>query len=198
MNYLGHIYLSGFNEPLLVGNFIGDYVKGKRFMAYPDAIRRGILYHRAIDHYTDQNRHWQSVRELLRPLYGRYAGVVADVFTDHFLAANWQQFSEVPLSWQAKWAYAALLKHYDQLPHRVQGFLPYLIQHRRLQSYATFEGIEVSLAIMSKYTSLPDNTSRAMLLLHDDYQPLKKHATSFVAAISRYRDELLNIASAIK
>jgi acyl carrier protein phosphodiesterase len=134
MNYLGHIYLSGENEQLMTGNFIGDYVKGKGYLNYPAEIQRGILFHREIDHYTDQHPNWKIIRETIRPIYGRYAGVVADLFADHILAKNWAEFSEINLNWKSKWAYAVLLKHYNHLPPVVQSFLPYLIQHRRLQS----------------------------------------------------------------
>ena len=41
MNYLAHIYLSGANEEILVGNFIGDYVKGFELSKYSDQIRKG-------------------------------------------------------------------------------------------------------------------------------------------------------------
>ena len=103
MNYLGHIFLSGKNEQLLVGNFIGDYVKGKQYLHYPEEIRKGILLHRAIDDFTDRNAHWMNVRELFRPIYKRYAGVVADVVIDHFLAKNWSHFSDEQLDWYSKW-----------------------------------------------------------------------------------------------
>ncbi|MFW6268359.1 MAG: ACP phosphodiesterase, partial [Marinilabiliaceae bacterium] len=34
MNYLAHLYLSGDDPEILMGNFIGDYVKGRRFTRY--------------------------------------------------------------------------------------------------------------------------------------------------------------------
>ena len=88
MNYLGHIYLSGYNDELLVGNFIGDYVKGKAYLNYPKVIKEGILLHRKIDDFTDSNEHWRHVKKSLQPIYRKYAGVVADIIIDHFLAKN--------------------------------------------------------------------------------------------------------------
>ena len=75
MNYLGHIFLSGEDEQLLVGNFIGDYVKGTQYQHYPHKMQKGIILHRSIDHYTDQNPHWIAIKRLLSPIYKRYAGV---------------------------------------------------------------------------------------------------------------------------
>lgn len=192
MNYLGHIYLSGNDELLMVGNFIGDYVKGNQYNNYPDPIRQGILFHRAIDHFTDQNEHWLAIRELLRPFYHRYAGVVADIFIDHFLAKRWNRYSDTLLSWHAKWAYAAFLRHHHFLPARVQEFLPYLIQHRRLQSYTDIEGLEMSLRIMSFRTSLPENTSAAIGMLQEYYLLFGHHAEKFLDEITQKRADLLS------
>ena len=53
MNYLAHIYLSGANRKVAVGNFIGDFVKGNSYDIYPLSFQKGILLHREIDHFTD-------------------------------------------------------------------------------------------------------------------------------------------------
>ncbi|MFA9389485.1 MAG: ACP phosphodiesterase [Prolixibacteraceae bacterium] len=180
MNYLGHIFLSGTNEQLLVGNFIGDYVKGKQYENYPPEIRKGIILHRFIDEFTDSNSHWMKIRELLRPLYGRYSGVVADVLADHFLAANWSHFSSEQLSWYSKWVYAIFLRNFDVMPKRVQNFLPFLIQHRRLQSYAQLSGLKMTLRIMAHYTSLPEASDLAMKLIRGNYAEFQQHSILFL------------------
>lgn len=183
MNYLGHIYLSGNNEQLMIGNFIGDYVKGKQYENYPDEIRKGILLHRVIDDFTDKNEHWLEIRELLKPLYKRYAGVVADILVDHYLAKNWDQFSSTQLNLYSEWVYAVLQKNYVVLPQRVQYFLPYLIQHKRLQSYAKKSGLEMSLRIMSDRTSLPDHTDEVMQLINNEYPIFKKYSLLFLEEV---------------
>lgn len=186
MNYLGHIYLSGDNEHLLIGNFIGDYVKGRQYENYPEEIKRGILLHRAIDEFTDSNANWIEIKELLKPIYKRYAGVVADIFLDHFLAKNFHQFSEVQLSRYAKWVYAVFLRNFDEMPQRVQGFVPYLIQHRRLQSYAKISGLDMSLQIMAHRTSLPDHTEEAIKMLKSNYEAFKTPSLQFLAEVKEF------------
>lgn len=180
MNYLGHIFLSGDNEKLMLGNFIGDYVKGRKYLQYPADIQKGILLHRQIDAFTDSNIHWKSVREIIRPVYQKYSGVIADLFVDHFLAAKWLLFSDYNLDLQSKWAYAVMLKNFDVLPSRVQQFIPYLIQHRRLQSYAMIEGLKDSISIMSIHTSLPDRTEQGTNLLLSEYREFEDLSLQFI------------------
>jgi acyl carrier protein phosphodiesterase len=186
MNYLGHIFLSGENELLMVGNFIADYVKGKKYLEYPLEVQTGILLHRSIDHFTDNNQHWQSIREMIRPVYNRYSGVTADLFIDHFLAVHWNTYSPFPLKVYSKWVHAILLSNYSILPERVKGFLAYLIQHKRLLSYSEISGIEESLFIMSLRTSLPDRTVDAIQLLKSNYQELDKLSSLFLVDITDF------------
>lgn len=191
MNYLGHLYLSGNNDQLLIGNFIGDYVKGNQYDCYSSEIKKGILFHRAIDEFTDRNEHWIKVKESLQPVYKRYAGVVADIFVDHFLAKNWDNYSDIQLHWYAKWVYAVFLQHFNELPKRVQEFVPYIIQHRRLQSYAKIKGIDVSLRIMSIRTSLPDKSDDAIRLLKENYSDFELNSKLFLKDIIIKKDVLL-------
>jgi len=180
MNFLAHIYLSGSNEKLLIGNFIGDYVKGKKYEAFQDTIKEGILLHRQIDFFTDSHSNFREAKKLLVPVYGLYSGIIIDLFYDHFLAKNWNDYSIVTLRQFAKWTHAVLLSNFFHLPKRVQGFLPFLIQNRRLESYATTDGIQKSLEIMSRYTSLPEHSKKAMKILDSNHQFFEDNFAGFM------------------
>ncbi len=169
MNYLAHIYLSGESDAIQLGNFIGDYVKGNQYTNYPDGVRQGILLHRRIDHFTDNHPVVQQCNALLRPGFGKHAGIVTDIFFDHFLASRWHDYSLLPLLPFTKRFHAILLQNFALLPMRVKLFIPFLIQHKRLYSYAELSGIERSLQRMGQYTSLPQNSAYAMELLKEEY-----------------------------
>ena len=53
MNFLAHIYLSGENENIKIGNFIADAIKGNKYKEYSTEIQQGVLLHRYIDSFTD-------------------------------------------------------------------------------------------------------------------------------------------------
>jgi len=183
MNYLAHIYLSGDDEKTIVGNFIGDYVKGNKFRNYPESIQKGILLHRKIDSFTDEHKNYREAKKLFRDDFGLYSGIVIDLFYDHFLAKNWRNYKDESLRSFAKKTHAILLSHFFQLPQRVQGFLPFLIQHKRLESYATIEGIQKSLEIMGRYTSLPEKSENASITLKKNYSFLENNFSEFILEI---------------
>ncbi|MCG6186138.1 acyl carrier protein phosphodiesterase [Maribellus maritimus] len=180
MNYLAHLYLSGKEEDVIVGNFIGDYVKGKKYINYPGPVQKGILLHRQIDSFTDTNPKFREAKQLLLAEYGLHAGVVIDLFYDHFLARNWPSYSQLILRDFTKKIHAILLSHFFYLPKRVQGFLPFLIQHKRLESYATIEGIQKTLEIMSSHTSLPAKSEKAIEILRENFIFFENNFTSFM------------------
>lgn len=190
MNYLAHLYLSGESEKILVGNFIGDYVKGNRYLQYHDEIAKGIILHRHIDSFTDQHALHKAAKRYFRDDFGHYAGIVVDFIYDHFLAHNWTSYAGISLAWFAKGVHSVLLSHFTHLPLRVQGFLPFLIQNRRLESYATVDGIIQSMQIMGKYSSLPSKSEIARKILLKHYDELQTNFTDFMNEVMVYvKDE---------
>jgi len=156
MNFLAHLFLSGPVEAVgyperLVGNFIADSVPGKQLERYAPAVQAGIRLHRAIDAYTDQHPVVRrSTRRLRAAGYGKYAGVISDMFLDHFLARRFTEFSPETLASFTQRVYALLTARQAEMPARVQQFLPHLTQHNWLLGYAGFEGVARALAGLSR------------------------------------------------
>jgi acyl carrier protein phosphodiesterase len=152
----------------MVGNFIGDYVKGKQHQNFPEEIATGILLHRRIDSFTDAHPLQRDCKVLFRPDYGLYSGVIADMLFDHLLGKHWDSYCEIDLEEFSAFAYNTLNSHVDVLPERVQYFLPKMKAANRLLSYAQIDGIEESIQLMSQYTSLPDKTEKAMVTIDEN------------------------------
>lgn len=186
MNYLAHLYLSGDSDEIKLGNFIGDFVKGNKYLDYPGQVAYGIQLHRSIDSFTDNHTDVKACINLLRPGYGRYSGIIADVFFDHFLAANWNEYSVYTLRQFSKHAHAVFLSNFLLLPMRVKQFLPFLIQHKRFESYAQRENLFQVLEIMSRRTSLPSNSEWAMTILYQEYHQFEALFRSFFAELIDY------------
>ncbi len=172
MNFLAHLYLSGDKPLVRLGNFIGDHVKGRDYQKYSPDIQVGILLHRKIDYFTDTHPLVKQSSKRLYERYGRYAGIVIDVFYDYYLGINWEQLSDVALKDYVTATHKILLRNYFKLPTGVKRFLPFIVKSRRLETYATLEGIDKSLRIMCNYSSLPDHTTWAMQqmeLFHEQF-----------------------------
>jgi len=193
MNFLAHIYLSGNEEDVKIGNFIGDYVKGRAFHIYPDKIKQGILLHRFIDSFTDKNTHTLDAKHLFASKYRKYAGIVIDIIYDHFLATNWNRYSYISLRDYIDNFHELLVAKNEMLPAEVQEFVPRLIRNDRIYSYKEIEGIRSVLSTMAIYTSLPDHSDFAIEVLEKNYEFLKQNFFLFFTDILYYIKTVHNI-----
>jgi len=163
----------------MVGNFIADFVKGKKKDEYPDGIRKGIELHRFIDNYTDHHEIVLNSIRRVHPRQEKYSGVVIDILYDHFLAANFREFSEVPLQEYSNNTYRILKKNWDILPEGVHYFLPFMIERNWLLNYATIEGIGNALSGLSRRVKYANRMSEAVKDLRENYADLETDFRTF-------------------
>ncbi len=168
MNFLAHLYLSGNDEHIIVGNFIADMVKGRKINGFDRRIIQGIHLHRKIDHYTDAHPVVIRSKERLRAKYRLYSGVVVDMYYDHFLAINWNAYSNRDLKTFVGGAYKVLEKNLDVLPERARFILPYMVEHNWLVNYADLESLRRNFGGMARRTPFESGMEQAVddLLLH--------------------------------
>ncbi|PKA84380.1 acyl carrier protein phosphodiesterase [Ulvibacter sp. MAR_2010_11] len=191
MNFLAHIYLSGPDEGITIGNFIADGIKGRRYEKYPDQIKKGILLHRAIDSYTDQHPIVKQSTARLHENYSHYSGVIVDILYDHFLAKNWKKYHAQPLESYVEDFYEMLRKNFQILPARIQRMMPYMITDNWLLSYATIPGISKILAQMNVRTKRISKMNLAVVELETYYSEFEEEFTSFFDELIQYCENKL-------
>ncbi|TKG88626.1 DUF479 domain-containing protein [Puteibacter caeruleilacunae] len=191
MNYLAHIFLSGNNEQIRIGNFIGDHVKGNQYQQYAQDISTGIVLHRQIDSYTDQHPDFLKVKRFFRDEYSHYAGIVTDVLFDHLLASNWNKYCDQSLADYLQEFYDSLNRHMDILPARIQEISQKIQISNRIYTYKTVEGLKETLTIMSRYTSLPPYSEKAIEIFKHNYQEIFHYFTCFFNDIYRFTYDFL-------
>lgn len=179
LNFLAHFYLSGNDKGLQVGNFIADAVKGNAFNNWEDPVRRGILLHRHIDHFTDSHPVVAHTKSLLHPYFHHYSGVVSDVYYDHFLAASWAEFSSVPLETYAAEIYAAMKAEAADFPERPAQMLPFMISNNWLCAYASVEGIDTVMRGMARRAKFESGMEKSGEVLRLKYPELESDFREF-------------------
>ena len=186
MNVLAHIYLSGDSEKIIIGNYIGDYVKGRDYLKYADQIRKGIFLHRHIDAFTDRHPVVHRSKILFTRKYHKYSGVITDIIYDHFLTKEWNFFSRRPLESVTYSFYRAMVNNFDILPDKVREMMPFFIINNWIESYQTKSGIRQVLSTLSKKSSLPNETGFAMKALKKNYYSLQDDFMEFFPQLIDY------------
>lgn len=172
MNFLAHLYLSPTNTNIMIGNFIADHIKGNNFTHLNSEIQQGIWLHRQIDTFTDAHKIVRQSKRRLHSRYRHYAGIIIDIFYDHFLAKNWDNYSAVPLDIYTKSVYKLFDEKSEELPLRSQQFIKYMIEYDILYQYQFEKGIEKVLNGMNSRTK---GKSQMNLAIED----LKELTTDF-------------------
>lgn len=183
MNFLAHIYLSGDNDLLKIGNFMADSIRGNSYENYPEEIKKGILLHRSIDSFTDMHPVYRQSKHRLHEKYGHYSGVIMDIFYDHFLAKNWANYSNKKLEEYADEFYQLLRDNYDLLTAKIQGMMPYMIARNWLVSYASISGLEMILFQM-------DHRTKNRVAMHEAIVELQEFYLEFEAEFTLFFEEL--------
>lgn len=191
MNYLAHLYLSGENDNIKIGNFIADAVKGKKYNDYQNEIRFGILLHRKIDSFTDNHEIVKKCSAKLRQAYSKFSGAVVDILFDHFLASCWENYSDEDLKTYSQKAYSLINANLEIMPEKIRNFSPFFIKRDRLNCYANLKCFEDVLLKMGIYTPLPAKSKQGMKIIKQNYDELKADFELFFTDIQVYVKEIM-------
>ena len=192
MNYLAHFYLSGTANPhFTLGNFLGDFVKGKKYNEYPPDIRRGILFHRAVDTFTDKHPLVLKSKRRLFPRYHHYSAVLVDLFYDHLLAINFGDYSRQALPEFATEVYSLLEKQEEWLPEKAKFMLPYMKRDNWLLNYGTLQGLGKACTGISRRTRFPSHLETGPEDLLLGFHAFQEEFQHFFPDIQQYMKEWL-------
>ena len=191
MNFLAHSYLSGDNDGILLGNFIADAVKGNKYNDYKDDVKLGILLHRFIDHYTDNHECFLESKHRLSGTYGKFSGIIIDIFYDHFLSKYWKEYSDKNLKKFTAHIYLLLTKNFSLIPARVRRMLPFLVYDNWLVGYADPASLRKVFHGMDRRTGNQSGMKNAVESLFDDYEAYENDFRSFFPDIRKKVDDVL-------
>ena len=168
MNHLAHLFLSGDNEDLAIGNFVADFISNRDLPQFTEGVKRGIMLHRKIDAFTDAHPSVKQSTKRLHPFHHKYSPVIVDIYYDFLLAKNWEKYSKGdPSVWNdeirlfVNKMYNILTNRKLELPLKLRNRLPHMISDDWLMRYTTFEGLHGAFLRIEKAAAFPGNFGNA-------------------------------------
>lgn len=183
MNFLAHLFLSGKEEDVIIGNFVADSVKGNFANRFPEGMERGIRLHREIDSFTDQHPVFRASKARLSPKYRMYSGVIVDLYYDHFLARYWDEYSDENLRELVSKTYFLLVRKFHLLPPRSKMILPFMITQNWLVGYRDLHVLKKVFHGMSRRTNHESGMEHAVNDLETHYELYENEFRSFFPEI---------------
>lgn len=169
MNFLAHLFLSGTDENIIVGNMIADFIRNKEVENFKTGVQKGIKIHRFIDRYTDNHPQVRKGTHRLQPHHHKYSPVVIDLFYDHLLVHNWELYSNESIESFSNKMYDVLEKRMEEMPLKLKKRLPNMIASDWLPKYGTENGLLRVLEIMDRRTKFPSNFVAGIAHLKADF-----------------------------
>lgn len=193
MNLVMHQLLSFDRLPWQVGNHLGEVVKGKKYLEFPDEIQRGILLHRFIDSYSDQHKMVKQSTTRLHKNYRKFSPIIVDVYYDFLLIKNWHLFSEQSFDDFKQKCYQVLADSTDLYPPKLRKFTDALIKYDWFEKYSTYEGLEITLTNMSSRTTFENNMHMAVRDLYLNETQFEEEFLAFIPEITLACEEFLGL-----
>lgn len=150
MNFLAHTLFAQGDAERIAGQFCGDFVRGSDLSHFPEGIVAGIRRHRRIDAYTDRHVAVRDCLKLFKPPVRRFAGIITDVVFDHYLARDWDKYSEISLEQHVDDVHTALNDTRALLPPDLQRFATFIERENVLLGNRSYRGVEITLDRLSR------------------------------------------------
>ncbi|MCY9871862.1 ACP phosphodiesterase [Vibrio barjaei] len=149
MNFLAHLHIADHCQSSLLGNLLGDFVKGDPSKLYNADVSQGIRLHRFVDSYTDNHAIIKLCKQRFEPNLKRFAPIAMDMFWDHCLAKRWHDYHSQTLQEFVDSAEAEITSTEEVLPERFVNMTSHMWQGRWLESYSDLDNIRYALERMS-------------------------------------------------
>ncbi len=156
-----------------MGCILGDFIKADDYKSYPPAIADAIMLHRKIDAYTDSHPVVRQAKSRISPHFRHTKGILTDLFFDHFLAANWSDFSTIGLLPFSQFAYQSLHDLQLVTPPRMRRMIYYMERGNWLYSYRLTDNIDQALYGLSQRLKVKNYLEQGVTELIDNYDQLK-------------------------
>jgi acyl carrier protein phosphodiesterase len=197
MNWLAHLLLSEPTPAFRIGNLLPDFVKPPLLEGLPGDFQRGIACHRRIDAFTDAHPVVRRSIGRFDPPFRRFAGILVDVFYDHFLAVDWPVHASIPLTDFVAEVYAGIELHREDLPFLAYERLTQMRSGNWLYRYGDLPGIETTLRRLGGRLRRPFDLAAATLVLDRHYDSLRSDFTEFFPQL-RTHAETVTAAGSLK
>ena len=163
-----------------------ESLKGK----FPDEVIEGIVLHRAVDRFTDSHPVFLNLKKHLAPERKRLAGIVIDIFFDHFLSRFWTDYSDESLPKFISSLHRTLERRGDWLTAELEAMVPRMVSENWLETYGNIEGVSLTFQRISTRRDFLKPLVGAEVDLQENYEEFREAFRKFYPELIEFADQL--------
>lgn len=196
MFYLTHLYLSGDCPYTMAGNFITKVQPNWDYSKHNEAYLHGINQCLYINDFT--KNHPIILRSQKRfKKNSKLSNKALVIFFDHFLAANWDNYSDISLEEFAGNTYQTLVDHCLVFPHKLNSIFPEMVKKNWLVQFKTLQGTNNVVKQLGRLTYSAWNMDYFMEDFMNDYSAFKNDFEEFFPLLINHVNSAENASNNI-
>jgi len=189
LNFLAHCALGSASDALLVGGFLGDFVKGPVPPDLPIAIQDGIRLHRRLDAYSATDPDMRASVARLPAELRRFAPPFVDLLADHLLALDFAAQHGEPLGAFSTRAYTAIDAHRRLLPAGAERFFDAMRDFDLFERYRDFGSVGRTFARLMRRLDRDDVVAPMVERAAAQYDALARDFAVYYPSLKRHADD---------
>lgn len=198
MNYLAHLFLSGNDPEIIIGNMMEDFISGNiehpRNSFLTPVMKTGVKLHREIDTLMDTHSLIKDCKSLFYEKFGKYSPIITDVLCDHFIVTHWEELRQEPFDEFRTRVYSSLLVHRELQPAAMLRMVDSMIEHDWLKNYGEIWGLERAFINLNrKINRTGIDLTACIPVFEENYDFLDARFVEYVQMADRYFREFLTI-----
>jgi acyl carrier protein phosphodiesterase len=191
MNHFAHLVLSQPTVESTVGNLLGDFARGVDQGKLPLAVRAGLENHRAVDRFTDSHPLVVEIKKCFSPQRRRFAGIALDMYFDHLLINDWDQFEQGTSEQIIKIFYQRMKAGRSLMPGRnMQLVTGRMIEYDWFGRYRETESIAKALDRVAGRIRFTNNFNNAIEDLQFNHDEIRATFFEFYPQLKTHISEL--------
>jgi acyl carrier protein phosphodiesterase len=156
---------------------------------FPAEFQNGIARHRRIDAFTDSHGVVKRSVARIAPPFRRYGGILVDVFYDHFLTADWNEYSNLARHDLVSEFYDSFEEVRNEVPDTTFWVFVKMREEDWLGCYVDLAGVEITLRRISSRLRRPFDLGEAVAELERNYGELHNDFRLFFPQLVAYMAE---------
>lgn len=169
MNYLAHCFLAQKDGQSLMGNLLGDFIKGADLKNQPERVMLGLENHQAVDKFTDHHHALIPLKQTLSKSRRRFSGIISDVVFDYYLSKHWHLFSDQDMNEFIDHCYVEILAVQHLMHDSMRRAMIFMVEDDGLRINQEMKGVAQTLDRLSRRIRFKNNLTGAISEVEANY-----------------------------
>ncbi|MBO9700422.1 MAG: acyl carrier protein phosphodiesterase [Sporocytophaga sp.] len=180
MNFIINAFKAEESRDRILGVLLTELSKISNYKKFNNDVIEGIILNKKIKTLAIEHPRMHTSMNRLRMKNKKNNFAIIEVFFDHFLAKNWESFSNEPYDIFAAKIHNVLIKNLATLPNSTIAKFPEILSKSWLDNYKTIEGVHTIIRKLTHTSRVGVNSEESIFDLMENYSSFQNDFMFFM------------------